>query len=106
MLKVSRNFYNAAIIMSVFSVVVARLYDQHIDAIITDTVSPFVSVDVDKDGKPDIERIKAMRYSMFDMTFPVGHILYNTVMFTVKLAFIYWVSKQLIQTTRNHGIRR
>jgi hypothetical protein len=100
MLRISHGLYNAAIVVSVFSVVVARLYDQHIDSIISDTFNPIVSVDVDRDGKPDIERIKGTHVTVWNMTFPVGHIAYNIAMFSIKLLVIYWLSNKLIRYTR------
>ena len=89
----SRILLDAALISSVFTVLLADIYKDHMNKVIDYIVHPFVSFDLDGNGEPDLDELKRKTLRVGSRVFPVGKITLNLMVMFIKLTLLILVTR-------------
>jgi len=88
-----------AIVASAITFVLAG-QAQILASLMVDTlVEPLFSVDIDKDGKPDLKQLEKFVISFLGVKFPLGRLITQIIKFIVFLFFIYWILTFFMEKT-------
>jgi large-conductance mechanosensitive channel len=98
--KLKRYIINISVLTSTIVLIVAQLYNEYMDKILQDLLAPFVSIDLDSNGEPDLKQIRAFKIHIRNTVFPVGNILYNIFILLIKLVILYYIVKLLISKVK------
>ena len=74
---------------SILTFIVAKLYIKYIDDLISCLIDPFLSIDLNNDGKPDLKQLKNMVLQFKNIKIPIGLIIYNTIIFIINIYLLY-----------------
>lgn len=77
------------VIASVFTWLLSTQLRELLDAIVDNISEPLFSMDINADGKPDIQQLNKMIANVFGFKFPVGKILLGLIKTTLALLLIY-----------------
>lgn len=83
------------IIGSVFTWLLSAQLRDLLDSIVDNIAEPLFSMDINKDGKPDIQQLNHMIYSFLGFKFPIGKIFLGIIKTILALILIY-ASVQLL----------
>tara|TARA_Y100000389_G_C17433638_1_gene504197 strand:- start:1355 stop:1678 length:324 start_codon:yes stop_codon:yes gene_type:complete len=85
------------VISSVLCLILADIYKQHINALISYVIDPIFSIDLDQNGEPDLKQLKGWSVTLKQTTVPIGLIIYNVFIVTLKLALLFTILHILIK---------
>ena len=91
---------NVSVLTSTIVLIVAKLYNEYIDKILKDLIAPFVSMDLDSNGEPDLEELKNYTFKVRGAVFPIGNIIYNLFILGIKILILYYIIKLLISKVK------
>lgn len=77
------------VIASVFSWLLSVQFRELLDALVDNISEPLFSMDINQDGKPDIEQANKLIYSILGFKFPVGKVLLAIIKTILALVLIY-----------------
>jgi len=88
-----------SIITAVVTLVVAQMYNTHIDRFVSYIVAPLFSVDLNMNGHPDLMQMRNYQFSVFNakFKFPIGMIFYNFIELCVKLLILLIIIKLMLK---------
>lgn len=88
-----------SVITSIVVLIVAQLYNEHMDKFVTYLISPIFSIDLDLNGEPDLEQIRRLQIRLFNgsFKFPIGLILYNFIVLFIKLVVLFAMLKLILK---------
>ena len=75
--------------VSVVTLFVAGLVSNTISTLVNVLVDPIVSVDLDQNGVPDMQRMKSLTFRVGPFVFPIGRLLAELLRAAVSLALIW-----------------
>ena len=84
------------VISSALCLILADIYNQHINNLITYLVDPIFSIDLNNDGEPDLQQLKKWSVKIRKSTIPIGLILYNLLILIIKLILLFTLLHILI----------
>ena len=87
--KFKRLFIKYSVLASILTFIVAKLYIKYIDDLISCLIDPFLSIDLNNDGKPDLKQLKNMVLQLKNIKIPIGLIIYNTIIFVINIYLLY-----------------
>tara|TARA_B100000795_G_scaffold268507_2_gene255599 strand:- start:1008 stop:1337 length:330 start_codon:yes stop_codon:yes gene_type:complete len=88
-----------AIVASAITFVLAG-QAQLLASLMVDTlVEPLFSIDLDKDGKPDLKQMENFVVTFIGIKFPLGRLITQIIKFLVFLFFIYWILTFFMENT-------
>lgn len=87
--KFKRLFIKYSVLASILTFIVAKLYIKYIDDLISCLIDPFLSMDLNNDGKPDLKQLKNMVLQFRNIKIPIGLIIYNTIIFAINIYLLY-----------------
>lgn len=96
-LSFKRFILKYTVISSALCLILANIYNQHINTVITYLVDPIFSIDLNNDGDPDLQQLKTWTVIIRKSTFPIGLILYNLLILTIKLILLFTLLHLLIK---------
>lgn len=101
MTSVSRNeFIKFLKDNDIFAAVIAALISSHVsdlsNSLINNILLPIIGSDSDKDGKPDINKLKKYNIKLGSITLHIGKLLISFIKFNFALFFVYLASKFII----------
>lgn len=82
------------VVASVFTWLLSTQVRGLLDDIIDNLAEPLFSMDINQDGKPDVQQLNKMIYDCFGFKFPLGKILLGIIKTILALIIIY-VSVQI-----------
>jgi len=89
----------------IMAAVIAALISSHVsdltNSLMDNILLPFISSDTDKDGKPDINRLKKYKLKIGSITLNIGNFLVTFIKFTFVLFLIYLISKLMKKDSSN-----
>lgn len=63
---------------------------QKLSSLLVDTmVEPLFSIDLDRDGNPDLKQLEKFVINLFGLKFPLGKLITQFIKFCVFIIFIY-----------------
>lgn len=77
------------VIASVFTWLLSAQLRELLDAIVDNISEPLFSMDINSDGKPDIQQLNKMIANIFGFKFPVGKILLGLIKTLLSILIIY-----------------
>lgn len=77
------------VIASVFTWLLSAQLRELLDAIVDNISEPLFSMDINEDGKPDIQQLNKMIANVFGFKFPVGKILLGIIKTLLAILLIY-----------------
>jgi len=85
------------VISSVLCLILADIYKQHINALISYVVDPIFSIDLDNNGEPDLKQLKEWSVKLNRSTIPIGLIIYNVFIVILKVVLLFVILHMLIK---------
>lgn len=89
--KFKKLFIKYSVLASILTFIVAKLYINYIDDLISCLIDPFLSIDLNNDGKPDLKQLKNMVLKLKNIKIPIGLIIYNTIIFVINIYLLYFI---------------
>lgn len=88
-----------SVLTSIVVLIMAQLYNNHMDRFVSYLISPIFSVDLDLNGEPDLEQIRRFQIKLFGgkFKFPVGLIIYNFIELFIKLVLLFFILKMVLK---------
>ena len=77
------------VLASVFTWLLSTQLRELLDAIVDNISEPLFSMDINADGKPDIQQLNKMIASVFGFKFPIGKILLGIIKTALAILLIY-----------------
>ena len=78
-----------AVVASAITYLIAGQVQQLASLTVDTLVEPLFSIDLDKDGNPDLKQLEKMVVKFFGLKFPLGKLITQIIKFIVFLLFIY-----------------
>ena len=73
---------------------------QTLSSLVVDTlVEPLFSIDLDKDGNPDLKQMEKFVVKFFNLKFPLGKLITQLIKFFIFLIFIYIILSLFLKYT-------
>jgi large-conductance mechanosensitive channel len=91
---------NISVLTSTIVLIIAQLYNEYMDKILKDLLAPLVSIDLDNNGEPDLKELKNYTIKINGLIFPIGNIIFNIFILTIKLLILYNIVKLLINKVK------
>ena len=88
---------NISVLTSTIVLIIANIYNDYMDKILRDLIAPLFSVDLNGDGEPDMKQLRDAKVKIGKMIFPVGNLIYNILMLSIKIGILYLIVKLLIK---------
>lgn len=88
---------SVAFTTSILTLLLGHLINRHIDDLFKFFIDPFFSMDLDRNGEPDLDQLKNYSFKWDSFTFPLGHLLYSLLSIAVKTAFIIYLAKMYLR---------
>ena len=85
------------VVSSALCLILADIYKKHVNAFISYLVDPVFSVDLNNDGKPDLQQLKNWTVIIGKSKVPLGLILYNLLILVVKVILLFTLLHLLIK---------
>lgn len=98
--KFKKFIIKYALISSLCIWSVGSHFKEFTECIIQSVVHPFLSIDLNGDGEPDLQQIKYFNYKIFNITFPVGKLLLGAIDFLFELIFIFIIVWMIIRYSK------
>jgi large-conductance mechanosensitive channel len=98
--RIKRYIINVSVLTSTIVLIVAQLYNEYMDKILQDLIAPFVSIDLNNNGTPDLKELKNYKIKIRGVTFPLGNLIYNIFILIIKLLILYYIVKLLISKVK------
>ncbi len=74
---------------------------QKLASLVVDTlVEPLFSIDLDKDGNPDLKQLEKFVLELFGLKFPLGKLITQIIKFFVFIFFIYIALSLIMRYTK------
>lgn len=89
--KFKKFFIKYSVLSSIITFVFARLYIEYVDSLLLCILDPLLSIDLDKNGVPDLEQLKKFKLKIFNITIPIGLLIYKTISFLIKAVLLYYI---------------
>lgn len=88
-----------SVLTSIVVLIMAQLYNKHMDRFVSYLISPIFSVDLDLNGEPDLEQIRKYQFTLFSgkLKFPIGLIIYNFIELFIKLMILFFMLKLVLK---------
>lgn len=88
-----------SVLTSIVVLIMAQLYNKHMDKFVNYVISPIFSIDSDLNGEPDLEQIRRYQLRLFSdrFKFPVGLIVYNFIELFIKLVILFVILKLVLK---------
>ena len=86
-----RLFIKYSVLSSVITYVVAIVYLNYVKDIISCILDPFLSLDLNDDGKPDLKQLKDYKITINKYKIPIGLLIYSTIVFILNLIVLYYL---------------
>ena len=86
-----------AVISSVLCLILADIYKQHINALVSYVIDPIFSIDLDNNGEPDLKQLKEWSIKLKHSNIPIGLILYNVFIVIIKVILLFTILHVLIK---------
>jgi large-conductance mechanosensitive channel len=87
------------VVGSVCTWLLATQLREFLDAIVDNITEPLFSMDINKDGKPDIQQLNKMILDVSGIKFPVGRILLGIIKTIFAIILIYLMVQLLYRYT-------
>lgn len=78
-----------AVVASAITYLIASQVQTLASLTVDTLVEPLFSIDLDKDGNPDLKQLEKMVVGCFGLKFPLGKLITQLIKFIVFLVFIY-----------------
>lgn len=98
--KLKKFIIKYALISSLCIWSVGSHFKDFTECIIKCIIHPFLSIDLNGDGEPDLQQIKDINYTIFNIRFPVGKLLLGTIDFLFELLFIFIIVWMIIRYSK------
>lgn len=88
-----------SVLTSIVVLIMAQLYNKHMDKFVSYLISPIFSIDLDLNGEPDLEQIRRFQINLFGgrFKFPIGLIIYNFIELFIKLVILFFILKMVLK---------
>lgn len=88
-----------SVLTSIVVLIIAQLYNNHMDKFVSYLISPIFSIDLDFNGEPDLEQIRRFKVKLFNnrLTLPIGLIIYNFIELFIKLVILFFILKLILK---------
>jgi large-conductance mechanosensitive channel len=80
-----------AVVASAITYLIASQVQSLASLTVDTLVEPLFSIDLDKDGNPDLKQLERMVVKCFGLKFPLGKLITQLIKFVVFLLFIYLI---------------
>tara|TARA_B100000768_G_C11038858_1_gene273332 strand:- start:180 stop:503 length:324 start_codon:yes stop_codon:yes gene_type:complete len=88
-----------AIVASAITFLMAN-QTQKLASLLVDTIiEPLFSIDLDKDGNPDLKQLEKFVIEIIGIKFPLGKLITQIIKYIVFLIFIYYILNFFINNT-------
>jgi len=87
--KIKQFIIRNSVISAVSIWVIGAYLRDFLSDMIDYLIQPLFSVDLDKNGEPDLEQLAKMIFNVGPIKFPAGKMLYSIIKFVLELIFIY-----------------
>lgn len=77
------------VIASVITWLISAFLKDFMDELVDNIINPFFSIDLDNDGKPDIQQLNMMVTEFLGHKFPLGKLLLAFIKITIAILVIY-----------------
>jgi large-conductance mechanosensitive channel len=77
------------VIGSALTWILATQLKELLNTIVDNIAEPLFSMDINQDGKPDIQQLNKMIYNCFGFKFPVGKIILGIIKTVLAIIIIY-----------------
>jgi large-conductance mechanosensitive channel len=98
--NLKRYIINISVLTSTIVLIISNLYNEYMDKILKDLIAPFVSIDLDNNGEPDLKQLKNFTIKIGSSKFPIGNLIYNIIILTIKILILYIIVKLLISKVK------
>ena len=88
-----------AVVASAITYLIASQVQSLASLTVDTLVEPLFSIDLDKDGNPDLKQLEKMVVKCFGIKFPLGKLITQLIKFIVFLVFIYFILTIFIEYT-------
>jgi large-conductance mechanosensitive channel len=88
---------NVSVLSSVIILVISTIFNQYMTQLFKDVIDPIFSKDLNYENKPDLYYVNRVNVTILNTTFPLGNIIYNTVMVIIKIVALYYIIKNIIE---------
>lgn len=87
---------NVSVLSSVIILVISTIFNQYMTQLFKDVLDPIFSKDLNYENKPDLYYVNRVNVTLLNTKFPLGNIIYNTVMVIIKIVALYYIIKNII----------
>lgn len=94
--QLKKYIINISVLTSTIVLIIAEMYNEYMDKILRDLIAPLVSIDLDNNGEPDLKQLKKYNVKIGLSVFPIGNIIYNLIILSIKVFILYILIKLLI----------
>ncbi len=88
-----------AVVASAITYLIAGQVQQLSSLTVDTLVEPLFSIDLDKDGNPDLKQLEKMVVNFLGCKFPLGKLITQIIKFIVFLVFIYVILNLFLEYT-------
>lgn len=85
------------VISTVLCLILADIYKQHVNVIISYIIDPIFSFDLNLDGEPDLKQLKDLTICLGNLIIPIGLIIYNIFIVVLKVILLFTLLHILIK---------
>lgn len=90
---------NISVLTSVIILIIATMFNEYMSQLLRDLIDPLFSKDLDSNNNPDLYYVSKIKLELLDTVFPIGNIIYNTMMFIIKIVVLFYVIKYILTKT-------
>lgn len=94
--NLKKYIINVSVLTSTIVLIIAEMYNEYMDKILRDLIAPIVSLDLDNNGEPDLKQLRKYNIKIGSAIFPLGNIIYNLIILSIKVFILYMLIKLLI----------
>lgn len=87
---------NISVLTSVTILIIASLFNEYMSVLLRGVIDPLFSKDLNHNNDPDLYYVNNINAYIFGTKFPIGNLVYNTMMFIIKIIVLFFVLKFLL----------
>jgi hypothetical protein len=98
-LKMRKVIIKYSVIIALFTFTVSKFFKTAIDQIVDVFLSPLLTVDINKDGKPDLKQLQRMDIKIGNVNFKIGQLLFAIIKLFLQILVVYLILSFILNHT-------
>lgn len=89
--KMKKVIIKYSVIISLFTFTLSKFFKRAIDQIVDVFLSPLLTIDINQDGKPDINQLRKWNIKLGNTELKLGQLIYAIIKLILQILVVYLI---------------